>query len=408
MLEDANLEELKKLVSTKQGRLDSLLELTKAVNSNFSRSGLMKLFEFILLDRFKVNSFVLFVHDSEWEAEINEGNQEVAAKIDVEEDLMKFGVIQDVRKYPTDLFKGFDFIIPIVSKKNHLAYLLVGEMELSRLESLDQNIKFLETIGNFIVVSLENKRLFKAQLEQERIGKELELASEVQNMLIPSKLPKNEFMNLAAYYKPHSGIGGDYYDFISIDDTNVAFCICDVSGKGLSAGMLMANFQAQLRSVVSKYDSLEQLMDYLNYKVFEITGGDRYITMFLGFYDFANRRLRYVNAGHNPILLHQNGDIITLDDGCTILGAFDSLPKITPGEIYLEKNALVVCYTDGLTELEDDLGEQYGLDRLNEFLFMNADCEVNETIEKLKLEMDNFRGTVDFNDDVSILLNRFF
>jgi serine phosphatase RsbU (regulator of sigma subunit) len=68
----------------------------------------------------------------------------------------------------------------------------------------------------------------------------------------------------------------------------------------------------------------------------------------------------------------------------------------------------VVCYTDGLTELEDDLGEQYGLDRLNEFLFMNADCEVNETIEKLKLEMDNFRGTVDFNDDVSILLNRFF
>lgn len=407
-MEDAKFEELKKLVSTKQGRVDSLLELTKAVNSNFSRGALMKLFEFILVDRFKVGKFVLFVHESEWKAEINEGNVEVANKINIEEDLLKFEVIQDVRKYPTDLFQGFDFIIPIVSKKIHLAYLLVGDMHLSRLESMDQNLKFLETIGNFIIVSLENKRLFQTQLEQERIGKELELASQVQNMLIPSKLPKNEFMNVAAYYRPHGGIGGDYYDFISIDDTTVAFCICDVSGKGLSAGMLMANFQAQLRSLVNKYNSLEQLVDHLNYKLFEITGGDRYITMFLGLYDFVERKLRYVNAGHNPTLLHQNDEIITLDAGCTILGAFDNLPSIKPGEIYVEENALVICYTDGLTELENDMGEQYGLERLNEFFFKNAQLEVNEIIEKLKRDMDEFRGDEGFNDDVSILLNRFF
>lgn len=407
-MEEQIIDELKKLVSTKQRRVDSLLELTKAVNSNFSRSGLMKLFEFILVDRFKVGKFVLFVHDLDWTPEINVGNLEVVEKIDVKKDLLKFGVIQDVRKYPTDLFQGFDYIIPIVSKKIHLAYLLVGDIQLTQLESIDQNLKFIETIGNFIIVSLENKRLFQAQLEQERIGKELELASQVQNMLIPSKLPKNEFMNVAAYYQPHSGIGGDYYDFISIDDTNVAFCICDVSGKGLSAGMLMANFQAQLRSLVTKYDSLEQLMDYLNYKLYQITGGDRYITMFLGLYDFADKKLRYVNAGHNPTLLHQNGEIITLDDGCTILGAFDSLPRISPGEIYLEENALVVCYTDGLTELEDDHGEQYGLDRLSEFLFKNATHDVNEIIENLKSDMDDFRGDVPYSDDVSILLNRFY
>lgn len=407
-MEGATIEELKTLVVTKQGRVDSMLELTKAVNSNFSRSALMKLFEFILLDRFKLGKFVLFVHDAEWRAEINEGNKAVAGQINVVEDLIKFEVIQDIRNYPTDLFNGFEYIIPIVSKKIHLAYLLVGDMRLSRLESIDQNLKFIETIGNFIIVSLENKRLFQAQLEQERIGKEMELASQVQNMLIPSKLPKNEHMNMAAFYQPHGGIGGDYYDVISLDDSNVAFCMCDVSGKGLSAGMLMANFQAQLRSLVNKFDSLEQLVDHLNFKLFSVTGGDRYITMFIGIYDCVNRQLRYLNAGHNPTLLHQNGEIIVLDTGCTILGAFDAIPKISFGEIYIEENALVVCYTDGLTELENDLGEEYGIERLSEFIFKNAKLDVNEIIDNIKKDMDDFRGEQEFNDDVSILLNRFF
>lgn len=403
-----DIEDYRKLLSAKQGRIDSLLELTKAVNSNFSKSALLKLLEFILIDRFKLQKYALFMHEEGWELIINEGNVAVANKLTVGEDLLKFGVVQDVRKYPTNLFEDFNFIIPISHKKIHLAYLLVGDMEIGKLESLDENLKFLETICSFIVISLENKRLFKAQLEQERISKDLELASQVQNMLIPSELPNNEHMNIAAYYKPHGGIGGDYYDFISLDESNVVFCMCDVSGKGISAGMLMANFQAQLRSLINKYDSLEQLIDHLNYKLFEITKGERYITMFLGMYNFSNKKLRYVNAGHNPTLLHQNDEIVVLDSGCTILGAFDNLPRITPGEVILEKDAIVFCYTDGLTELENDLGEQYGMERLNSFLFQHATLDVNVIVQKLQEDMTAFKGENDYNDDVSVLVNRFF
>jgi sigma-B regulation protein RsbU (phosphoserine phosphatase) len=396
------------LLSAKQGRINAMLELTKAVNSNFSRSGLIKLLEFILKDKFNVGKFVLFVHGKTWLIELNEGNLEVAERLDVEKDLIKFEVIQDIKRYPTDLYKGFDFIIPVVHKRIPLAYLLVGDVQLGTLESLDDNLRFIETICSFIIVSLENKRLFKLQFEQERISKEVELASQVQKMLIPSELPSTEFLSVAGYYRPHGGIGGDYYDFITLDENNVAFCICDVSGKGISAGMLMANFQAQLRSLLNKYDCLEQLVDHLNHKLFEITKGERYITMFLGLYNVNNRKLRYVSAGHNPTLVHSNGEIINLDLGCTILGAFHSLPKITPGEVILEHNALVMCYTDGLTELENDHGEQFGLDKLNEFLFKNAHLDVNEIIEKLKETMESFRGEKNFNDDVSLLLNRFF
>jgi len=402
------LAELKKLLSVKQGRINSMLELTKAVNSNFSKSGLLKLLEFILIDQFKFRKFALFVFNQNWLMEINEGNVEVANNLNVETDLIKFQVIQDVRRYPTELYKGFDFIIPLVHNKSPLAYLLVGDVQLGPLESIDDNIRFIETLGSFIIVSLENKRLFKAQLEQERINKEVELASQVQKMLIPSELPSNEYLSVAGYYRPHGGIGGDYYDFIMLDDNTVAFCVCDVSGKGISAGMLMANFQAQLRSLLNKYDSLEQLVDHLNHKLFEITKGERYITMFLGLYNVNNKKLRYISAGHNPTLLYSNGEIIALDSGCTILGAFHSLPKIVPGELVLGDDAIVLCYTDGLTELENDNGEQFGMGKLKQFLFENADLDVNEILEKLKEEMEEFRGDSNYNDDVSVLLSRFF
>lgn len=407
---DSTLENkfLKKLLTSRQGQINALLELTKAVNSNFSKGALLKLFEFILIDQFNINKMVLFLREEEWEVHLNIGNEKIANKIDVHTDLIKFGVVQDVRNYPKDTFKHFDFIIPSVHKKTPLAYLLIGGMRIEEYDSVDDNLKFIDTICSFIVSSLENKRLFKMQLEKEKINKEMELASQVQNMLIPTDLPKNEYLSVAGFYQPYSGIGGDYYDFISIDDYNVAFCMCDVSGKGISAGMLMANFQAQLRSLVNKYSSLEQLVDHLNFKMFEITQGNRFITMFLGFFDFTNRKLKFINAGHNPSLLFQNGEIISLNDGCTIIGAFDNIPRITVGEIVLEKNALILSYTDGLSELEDELGNQFGIDKLNEFLFKNGHLNEDQIIDNLIESLHDFKGDKDFNDDISVLINRFY
>ncbi|MCB9257269.1 MAG: serine/threonine-protein phosphatase [Chitinophagales bacterium] len=402
-----NEENIKQLLAIKQNQLSSLLELTKAINNNFSKAALLKLFEFVLNGQLGVKNLAVFVREENWILEISQGNPEVASKIDPKRDLTKFEIIQDVTRYPDDLYDGFEIIMPVVHKKMPLAYVLIGGLKFSELESRDDTLKFIETIANFILVSLENKRLFKIQLQQERIGKEVELASEVQSMLIPSILPSNEFVSFGAFYKPHGSIGGDYYDVISIDDSSVAFCMCDVSGKGLSAGMIMANFQAQLRSLLNKYDSLEQLVDYLNFRLYEITKGERYITMFLGVYNFNNRKLRYVNSGHNPTLLHQNGEIQYLDKGSTILGAFDNLPAVVSGEIVLANDAMVLCYTDGLTELEDDLGEMYGLERLNAFLFKNHKNDVNTFVENLKQEMISFKGSKDYNDDVSVLVGRF-
>lgn len=401
-------ENLKNLIISKQKKLNALLELTKAINNNFSKAALLKLFEFVLVGELSIGKIALFVREEDWVVEINQGNEAVVSKIDVKNDLIKFQVIQNVSRFPDEIFKGFEYLIPVVNKKNILAYVLVGDFNLKELDSIDETLSFIETVASFIIVSLENKRLFKIQLEQESVNKEVELASQVQNMLIPSELPKNELYDVAGHYQPHGTIGGDYYDFISIDESNIAFCICDVSGKGISAGMLMANVQAQLRSMLNKYNSLEQLIDHLNFKLFEITKGDRYVTMFLGLYDSNTRVLKYVNAGHNPIILHQSGEIVDLKLGCTILGAFDNIYKLEVGSVVLEKDAFILCYTDGLSELENELSEMYGNERLNTFVFHNYQLESQDFVNRLNEDLIKFKGERDYNDDVSVLVCKFF
>ena len=403
-----DIKNLQSILSAKQNQLNSLLEITKAVNNNFSGAALLKIFEYVLRAQLRVQKLAFFIlGNEEWELVINVGNEVNALKIDVENDLAKFGVLQNVSKFPDEKFNGFDYLMPIVHKKNRLAYLLLGDLISDKSESIDDKLRFIETISNFITISLENKRLFKQQLKQEGLNKEMELAGQVQAMLIPSEFPKNKYIEVAGQYQPHGTIGGDYYDVISIDDNHLVLCMCDVSGKGLSAGMLMANFQANLRSLVYKDFPLDQLVDHLNYKIYQTTKGDRYITMFLSIFDFSNRTLYYVNAGHNPPILIMNGDVHKLSGGCIILGAFDTLPSFEKQSIYLEKNAILITYTDGVTELENEHEEMFGMDRLIDFTLKNSELDVETFKNKLTNTLVDFKGEKDYNDDFSLLITKF-
>lgn len=407
MKEELDIIGLNRLLAAKQSQLASLLEVTKAVNNNFSKAALLRIFEYVLRAQLKIGKIALFLNSDEWELVINIGNEEVAEKIDVQKSLSKFGVAQNISKFPDESLKGFEYLLPIVHKRTPIAYLLLADIDQEESESIDDRLRFVETLANFTVVSLENKRLFKTQLEQEGINKEMELAAQVQNMLIPKELPKNAFFEVAGHYQPHGSIGGDYYDFIAIDEGHAAFCMCDVSGKGLSAGMLMANFQANLRALIYKDFPLDQLVDHLNFKIQEITKGERYITMFLGQYDATGRMLKFINAGHNPPFMVSNGDVTMLDKGCTILGVFDTLPMIEEQSVYVEKNALILTYTDGVTELENENGEMFGLDRLIDFAIKHQNDGIEEFREKLNETLVKFKGENGYNDDFSFLVCRF-
>jgi len=164
-----------------------------------------------------------------------------------------------------------------------------------------KHLHFVQTLSNIIVVAIENIRLFNESLRQEALKKELELASKMQSMLIPRKetLPRNEKLHLTAFYHPHFDVGGDYYDCIILNKDEVGFCIADVSGKGISAALLMSNFQANLRALFTHEISLPALVERLNERVISSANGEKFITLFIAKFNYRTNDLVYINAGHN-------------------------------------------------------------------------------------------------------------
>ena len=148
---------------------------------------------------------------------------------------------------------AFDVVIPVMQDDQALAYLLVGDLDEANIgvSPVIKHMNFIQTITNIIIVAVRNRRLVEDNIRQERMSKELELAAEMQSMLVPSSLPDTPIYQFAAHYRPHEQVGGDYYDVLELGGNQVMMCIADVSGKGVSAAFLMANFQASLHSIFS-------------------------------------------------------------------------------------------------------------------------------------------------------------
>lgn len=265
-------------------------------------------------------------------------------------------------------------------------------------------IQFITTFTNIIAVAIENKRLFRKQIEQERFARDMELASSVQKMLIPEITPRSKYFETATVYKPHLTVGGDYFDFIQYDEKRMAFCIADISGKGVSAAILMANFQAILQSLIYQYRDLETFVFALNQAVYRITKSDRFITLFIGELDLRTKTLQYINAGHFPPFLVQNGKITRLESGCTIIGAFETLPEIHMGVEKLTHAGTIFACTDGLTDVTNDLGEYFDDSHIEAVMnraekFDSADL-LNDVLIQ---EVDQFKESRPYPDDIAIL-----
>jgi sigma-B regulation protein RsbU (phosphoserine phosphatase) len=182
--------------------------------------------------------------------------------------------------------------------------------------------------------------------------------------------------------------------------------MCDISGKGIAAAMLMANFQANLRIIVKQNLSLKEIVATLNKSVLDLTKGESFITVFIGLINTKTMELEYINAGHNPSYAMIDKKIVSLKTGCTILGAFDKLPFIHSEKIALTPSSLIVSYTDGITESSNAEEEYYGEERLVPFIEKNY--EEPPSIFNLKLidEIVNFSKKDVFDDDLSLLTIR--
>ena len=292
-------------------------------------------------------------------------------------------------------------------KETPVSYVLIGDIDEDRqgLSPIIKHLKFIQTITNIIVVAIENKRLYIESLEKEALRKELEVASQMQSMLIPSadNLPKNPYLHVATYYKPHSQVGGDYYDFLILNDYEFGFCVADVSGKGVSAAILMSNFQANLRALFKSNISLINLIKELNKLVNTSAHGEKFITFFIGKYNIQDKTLQYVNAGHNPPLLLDNSEktMVYLSTGCVGLGMFDEIPSIRVGTVKVHSGDKLVCYTDGLIEAENENSTEFGTIPLEGAL--SIDGGIDDSLHYLHETLDEFLKGNSLGDDIAII-----
>ena len=248
---------------------------------------------------------------------------------------------------------------------------------------------------------------------QERMRRELALAAEVQQRLLPSSPPEGESMAIAGFCEPARGVGGDYYDFINFDNSQLGLAIADVAGKGMPAALLMSTVQATLRSLTARNGSsspasheLSSIVSKLNRLLFNTTNGEHYVTFFYATFDQTTRLLTYVNAGHNPPLYLQAGEgseFRQLTAGGLVAGAFEHA-AYEQDTVQMKSDDLLFLYTDGLTEALNVDGEEFGATRIMETLKSIASLSVDQIRDEVVQRVKDWCKGMSLYDDLTFVV----
>src|SRR5580700_1524759 len=251
--------------------------------------------------------------------------------------------------------------------------------------------------------------LIEEQNKRQRLENEISIAREVQNQLFPSTLPSVPGVEIEAICKAARSVSGDYYDFIQLSPTHIAIAIADISGKGISAALLMASLQAALRSQMlsdgTERLSTAELVSRLNKHLVRNTGDDRFATFFIAVYDSATRTIRYTNAGHLPSFLICHGVAELLDTGGMVLGVVEDY-AYEEGSLSVGADSVLIGYSDGLVEPENVYGEEFGIRRLREAATRLQGAAPLMVAESLMAAAEEWAGSADQADYMSVIVAR--
>jgi len=233
---------------------------------------------------------------------------------------------------------------------------------------------------------------------RQRFEKELTLARGIQRGLLPAAPPLLAGFDIGVVSEPCLEVGGDYYDFLPLG-VNTLLVVADVEGKGISSALIMSNLQASLRSLVRNLHSLETIMSSLNEVIRVDTKAQKFLSMFLGLIDVRGQMLHYVNAGHvPPILIRSSGETVLLETGGLLVGLFNS-PEYSRGRIQLRRNDVLLLCTDGIVEANNPNLEEYGAERLINFVRGHQACGAQELVAAVNNDVKRFAQAMPPTDD---------
>jgi phosphoserine phosphatase RsbU/P len=285
----------------------------------------------------------------------------------------------------------------------------VQAMDFSHRVQIERRDQLGELAESFNRMTGSIAELVEEENKRRRLENEISIAREVQNQLFPSTLPSVPGVEIEAICKAARSVSGDYYDFIQLSPTHIAIAIADISGKGISAALLMASLQAALRSQMlmdgSESLGMAELVTRLNKHLVRNTGDDRFATFFIAIYDSATRTLRYTNAGHLPAFLICKNSSLQLDKGGMVLGVLEDY-VYEEGSLTVGPDSLLIGYSDGLIEPENVYGEEFGIRRLQETAVRLQGAAPLMVAESLMAAAEEWAGTPEQADDMTVIVAR--
>ncbi len=288
---------------------------------------------------------------------------------------------------------------------------IIGVIYADRIYKLEQftedDLRLLTLLANLAAIKIENAKLVEQGIEKEKMEKELSLASQIQRDFLPKENPKSKNFEIAGVNVPCYQVGGDYYDFIDIDPERIGITIADVSGKGVSASLLMASLRAALQSEVHLDYDIEKMMEKLNNFIHRSSSSNKFITFFFGELNKKTSELKYINAGHNPpLIVDPKGNVRRLESSGFCLGMFPNIDyKMQKLNLGVGDTALL--FTDGITESRNKDNEEFEEKRMIKLLKKHSKIGAQDLIEKINQELEEFTvGTEQMDDQTIVVIKR--
>jgi len=268
----------------------------------------------------------------------------------------------------------------------------------------DEDLKLLTLLSNLAAVKIENAKLIEQKIEKEKMEKELDLAAKIQEDFLPKQSPKLKNYEIAGSNVPCYQVGGDYYDFIPIDDDRLGIVIADVSGKGVGASLLMASLRAALQSELYPEYKIQEMARKLNDFVHRSSSPNSFITFFFCELNKKNGELSYINAGHNPpLVLDKKGKVHRMESCGLCLGMFPEVDYEVK-KVILNPGDTTVLFTDGITESRNKDNKEFEESRLIKLLQKHSKLSALKLLEKINEEVDKFTVGAEKMDDQTLVI----
>lgn len=410
------LETANRQLDKKVQELNTLFSIGKELNSTLDTDKILNIFVLTIMGEMAVNKILVYLqNDKEMALVASKGVKQESFKISQKElaaletahtalDGARLLSEMELEELPAWYDLGIRAVIPMRIQDKTRGLLLVGPKMSGQIYQKDE-LEFLSTLGNRVMISIENSRLFQETLEKQRLEEEIAIAREIQQRLLPNSFPRVQGFEIYGLNIPSLQVGGDYFDCFALDDQRLIFAVGDVSGKGVGAALLMSNLHAGLHTIVQSKADLQSIVARLNELIYENTNFDKFITFFYAEINPISKKMSYVNAGHNPpYIFHADGAYELLEEGGLILGMMPGV-EYEIGKVLLQPGDRLVAFTDGVTEARAVSGDMFEEDRLERLIgrAVGENLGIRQLTDFLIQELEIFSLGAPQADDITML-----